>query len=79
LAAGLIFAMHGVVSHCQADRFVHRNLLDTEAFAAFLRNRPHKFVDLAASIGGAGDSLTIDDGTGAAREAAILAGSMVMP
>jgi hypothetical protein len=68
-----IFAMHGVFRSGSSKSFVNRSFTEAEAFEAFLRALPTKFVTVDAALWGAGDALTIDDATKAAYEAAILA------
>jgi hypothetical protein len=64
-------AIHGIVESPDALRFVHRNLLDATDFAGYLRQRP-PYVSLERSLLGEGDSLSIDDSTVAAADAARL-------
>jgi len=71
-AAIEIFATHGVVEGCRADRFEHVNLLDLARFTEFLRSAD-KFVPLSAAREGRGKALTIDDATVASGRAAMLA------
>ena len=68
-----LYAMHGVVGHATPGHFSHRNLLDITEFGRFVRARPERFVSLTDALAGRGDALTIDDGTRAAADAALLA------
>ena len=69
----IIDTTHGVVPGTHPELFVHRNLLDTSRFAAYLRGRKPAYVPLSACLRGEGDALTIDDSTAAAADAARLA------
>jgi hypothetical protein len=64
---------HGVVAAADPGIFCHRNLLDRDKFARFLAERKEKYVPLDASLRGEGDSLTLDDSTVAAADAARMA------
>lgn len=66
----MIYATHGVAPDANQHFFVYRNLLDEAQFIEWLRCRPHPFVPLEAALAGAGDALTIDDGTYAAASTA---------
>ena len=68
-----IYATHGVVTNAVRERFSHRNLLDIDKFADHLRRRPQPYLPLAIALEQGGDSLTIDDATEAAGNAAGLA------
>jgi hypothetical protein len=69
----MIWAAHGVVQDSDAELFVHRNLLDRDAFATHLRDRPEPYAGLADAFAGRGEALTLDDATVAAAEGATMA------
>ena len=69
----IIDTIHGAVPGTDPELFVHRNLLDTNRFAEYLRGRKRAYVSLSACLRGEGDALTIDDLTVAAADAARLA------
>ncbi len=69
----VIDTTHGVAPGANSSLFVHRNLLDRDRFATYLRGRKPAYVSLAACLEGEGDALTIDDSTVAAADAARLA------
>lgn len=68
-----IDATHGIVVNANDEKFVHRNLLDAEGFAGYLRRRPRPYGPLLSAMMNHGDALTIDDSTVAAAQAARLA------
>jgi glycosyltransferase involved in cell wall biosynthesis len=70
---GHVYLTHGVVARPAPDTLADRNLLAHEAFARFLGRRPVPFGRLEDATAGARDALTVDDGTLAARDAALLA------
>lgn len=71
----IIDAMHGVIPDVAGGRFTHRSLVDLECFVKHLKERERPYVSLERSIQGYGDSLTIDDSTATAANAARLARS----
>ena len=69
---GTVFALHGLSTRAEPRKFVYRNIADEETLTRVLSSR-HRFVPLADALAGRGDALTIDDGTRAAADAALLA------
>jgi hypothetical protein len=68
----MIDTAHGIVRNMRPELFVHRNCLDEEQLAAYLKNRK-PYVSLSDCLAGRGDALTIDDSTVAAANTAQLA------
>lgn len=67
-----VLALHGVAASVDPQRFAYRNLVSHGALTAILTACP-RLVPLDAALAGRGDALTIDDGTRAGADAALLA------
>jgi hypothetical protein len=67
-----VLAMHGIVDTVDRHKFGYRNMIARDQFMRLLTERK-QFVPLAEALRGRGTALTIDDGTAAAADAALLA------
>jgi peptidoglycan/xylan/chitin deacetylase (PgdA/CDA1 family) len=72
LAGSRIYALHGAAGNIDRERFEFQNISDRQLLHAFLSSAP-PFVSIEEALAGQGSALTIDDGTRAASEAALLA------
>jgi hypothetical protein len=70
-----VLALHGVAASIDPQRFAYRNLVNHDTLTALLTSCP-RLVSLDAALAGRGDALTIDDGTRAGADAALLARSL---
>ena len=72
-ASGSVYVVHGVVERPDANALADRNMLSRATFARYLARRPAPFGPLDDAVAGGPDALTVDDGTEAGADAALLA------